>query len=904
MQRITYSSVLNSVYALSNARYYWLFFFLTSAFIFSPFFLQLHFIVSTNDNVFNHYPNLLYGYRAMRAGNFGLWNPYIFSGSDFTTSMHNHMLNPFNWYLLLFPEKYLFQAVTLKFFIEYSLIGIFAFKIYNLYCEKISSLFIAIVTQLCGFTWFTTTTFIGTDLFLFDLMFIYLILTANQRRTITNFILMTCCAFGIFIVGHVGYITAFEIPLIIVFIISCWKQFPLQRREIILTFLFANLIGLMLAAYRLVPITLSLFHDQAIQTIWPPDLGGNNAYFILSGFIPEVFGITAAESTRFFHLLGVEGRHTQFHNLLYFGIAPMFLILMAAMGNFGKYARLLGLIGLGIALTHMFLMQPLSDVINFMMLPFIHDIVQRTAYPFLFLACLLLSLKHISKADAMSISDNGFRSFIVLIGFIISAMLTVWIKNLATHSITIAHWSTILLAMRGLLVFSLVGSIYLAWNIPLTSVAGRKLTNWALLIFVLGICGWTLHIIINHATSWLPTRDLAYMLGESIWIVITINLLRNINKNKSLPLIFLLGIVICLIILLVPLAGPWNGSLNQKTAFTVLFGSLIFIIIAATCWELFISFSEKKISFHQFMGILVFLTVGELLFFTKIYSYVGERNFTNLNYLYPTPSTSAETQIRQMDLQQYRVNDPNKLLDDPWGTQFSSVPMVYNIRTYGGVDSVVNSDLKNFLISFQNPDATWLARMGVMPLATNSRLLDLLGVRYNFMYKGNAIVRPKALARLSAFTDYKTISNTQAQIQLLKNARFDPTKTVLLSGNPGWDAQSRNLLPFYPVNFSSTNSDQIDATLKLKSPTIILFGDSYSSSWHARWNGKPIPIYLADGNFMAMSLPVGEGHLSLEFKPTLFFFLVKISLLVAIFMATLILYRIFFYSLRSRNETP
>src|ERR1022692_1293769 len=111
---------------LSERRVYILFL-LSAAILFAPFFLQGAVLLSNTDNLFNHYPNLIFGHRTLRSGDLGLWNPFLFAGVDFSQVLHHHMLNPINWILLPVPESFLLQAITIKIMIEISLAGFIAY---------------------------------------------------------------------------------------------------------------------------------------------------------------------------------------------------------------------------------------------------------------------------------------------------------------------------------------------------------------------------------------------------------------------------------------------------------------------------------------------------------------------------------------------------------------------------------------------------------------------------------------------------------------------------------------------------------------------------------------------------------------------------------------------------------
>ena len=65
--------------------------------------------------------------------------------------------------------------------------------------------------------------------------------------------------------------------------------------------------------------------------------------------------------------------------------------------------------------------------------------------------------------------------------------------------------------------------------------------------------------------------------------------------------------------------------------------------------------------------------------------------------------------------------------------------------TYAGVDSDVKKNLLSLINAFDGHPPDWNLRMGIHGTLTNPRLLDLLGVKYD--WDGHdLVVRPNALA--------------------------------------------------------------------------------------------------------------------------------------------------------------
>ncbi len=65
--------------------------------LFAPIFTG-SFVVGGTDSLFNHFPNLIFGYDEWSAHKrLAFWNPYNFAGFDMTGSMHARHLNPLYW---------------------------------------------------------------------------------------------------------------------------------------------------------------------------------------------------------------------------------------------------------------------------------------------------------------------------------------------------------------------------------------------------------------------------------------------------------------------------------------------------------------------------------------------------------------------------------------------------------------------------------------------------------------------------------------------------------------------------------------------------------------------------------------------------------------------------------------
>ena len=99
------------------------------------------------------------------------------------------------------------------------------------------------------------------------------------------------------------------------------------------------------------------------------------------------------------------------------------------------------------------------------------------------------------------------------------------------------------------------------------------------------------------------------------------------------------------------------------------------------------------------------------------------------------------------------------------------------------------------------------------------------------------------------------------------------------------------------MNYNLVNNDNISIDFKQDEGRAILFNDRYSENWNAYWNDKKIPMYTANGVFMAVVIPEGNGTLNFRFEPKLFITLFNISnyvLFSIVFIIIISLGRIFY----------
>jgi hypothetical protein len=643
--------------ALAAHKRSWLLFFATAAITFSPFLLRGHVIVSTTDSTYNHYPNILFGHRSLQEGDFGLWNPEIFCGFDFSSSFHHHMLHPRNWVLLLAPTKYVLHLLTLMMYLEVSLVGCFTFQIFRRYMDRPSSaLFLAVVAQLCGFTWFTTATMIATHMLFASLAAIFVLVTMSERRPIANYVLLTLCFFDVLMIGHVAYIFAFSLPVIAVFLWQYGR--PLVRRPWqapIAPVLVAFASAVLLSLVRLVPILHGLVFEQiAVDRMAMFGTAPGAQYFVLTGFLPELFGVALHDSLAVGRHLGANGFHIQLNNLLYFGLAPSLLLWFGLLRGMGQRSFVFTLIWAAVATAPMLLVQLISDLLQVGVHPLGHVILYRVNGSFLFVVALAYCVRWLETNDC-KLNDWKLPGAFVAGSFLLAFGITFWVRVAYDSRNQLGDSAShILWALRIAAVTAAGVGIWIAARVKFTELNVRRMTNAAIVAFA--VVAAILGVIAKREgafESWAIGQTFAFGLATAMWAVAVLFTVRGQDAASAqafrrwLPSV-LIGISLLILIV------PWSYANGSRAALVIplvsFLGMAKFVLLALVAVEIVV-YCDSTRNRSLLIPLLCALTLGELLAHTKIYGHSGAVPFQKATALYAprsfTSLISAASQGKQ-----------------------------------------------------------------------------------------------------------------------------------------------------------------------------------------------------------------------------------------------------------------
>ena len=595
--------------------------------LFHPFFLG-KFVLGGTDVLYTHYPNILFGYREFwKFGSFSLWNRYIFAGADFTTSIHAHYLNPLYWPLLLFPEKYIFHALTAGFIVMNAMIGWFWSRIATRSgVLATGSLIVGVVAQAGMFFWFAMTTMIAVPMFLCASIAIYLIATHAMRSSLANYLMLSLVLGLLIVTPHPAYILGFFLPVVAVFLFSNnpgW--FYRLRRGFPPIFVAACFTALLLAAYRLVPVGAAIVGEGAA-------LGGgaglpstlNYAYFGLTAFNPLALGITLHDSQEFSRLLHFGGeRHIQAHNALYFGIAPLIIAYIAVRAGGSVKTLWLATTYVVLQLSYLFAFQPITDIVYLIVYPFAHEGVFRPATTIAFLFLLIDCLKNFSSIEWPS-AKRAIQECALISGIVIAASAAMYGRTLYNFPEVVNKLGAGIY-MHGLQL-GILASLIVAVLVARLSLPGFARVNFGLLGAMIGGLVVAAASIAAMVAGFFPGDNMVMEAFKNevtaILACVAVVLAAGFGRSKTRHRVILSCCIAVVLLFLLPMpVAPGVPGIPPVIGAVMGWGG--FIALLAVTITILARFANKDINASLAMKLLLVLTVADLVVAFDNYSYVN-----------------------------------------------------------------------------------------------------------------------------------------------------------------------------------------------------------------------------------------------------------------------------------------
>jgi hypothetical protein len=135
----------------------------------------------------------------------------------------------------------------------------------------------------------------------------------------------------------------------------------------------------------------------------------------------------------------------------------------------------------------------------------------------------------------------------------------------------------------------------------------------------------------------------------------------------------------------------------------------------------------------------------------------------------------------------------------------------------------------------------------------------------------HAFIQLKDYLAKATFVPSAEIMSLAAQLKRLKDPKWDPRATVLLSSAEKLAWMNGRITPpvKYPakpqVDLITYDSHRIELKVQAPAPGYILINDAFDPDWQVRIDGHPAPLLRADYILRAIAVPAGPSDVTLDY---------------------------------------
>jgi hypothetical protein len=134
----------------------------------------------------------------------------------------------------------------------------------------------------------------------------------------------------------------------------------------------------------------------------------------------------------------------------------------------------------------------------------------------------------------------------------------------------------------------------------------------------------------------------------------------------------------------------------------------------------------------------------------------------------------------------------------------------------------------------------------------------------------NETVLPRAFVVHDAYRVSDHEWGTEDAISIMKNATFDPSRTVILAVPPSADLpihQPGEADDHSNAEITAYTDERIEVHVNTSAAGHLVLTDAYYPGWTATVNGEPTQLSRADVMFRAVAVPAGESAIVFEYHP-------------------------------------
>jgi len=837
---------------------------------FSNYFIWHRPLIASTDAININFPLLIEAKKNFLNGYLGLWNPNILSGVPAFASSNIPLFSPENWILFLFPMNYFFLALTFFSFLKVWLVGVFSYLLFfEEFQNKKWAFFASLVYQLSGYTNWSTMIYDVLSMYLFTTIALYLIWTIHKRKQYLNLILLTLVLLVNMLSSNISYTSYSMLLIAICFLYRFCSQysknyFPRHFISCALAIVFSVAMHL----FRLIPTFIESF-DSNRGFGFSADFR-DASFLLLRLFDPELFGVCYRNSFAIIERLGnaFQGMHIQWAMPQFFGVLPALLVIWAIISpqkgriNFWTVYTI-------IALALIVFIEPFDTFFR-LINPVYHTLSMQIFLPVGFSMLAGFAGKNLEeKGENFQLSGKLWMMFIFILLIVFLYMLVVGSLASYISEALFAFFSTIVLLFL--------------WFFALKRQPEFRLKVFKVILAIICL-GLVISLVKTYDN---PTNASHHKnLSVSLICLIFISFLPWVCvKGRLFDTKWFSGLsVLLLIIFLYVILYPWSNSVRHlpdhgEVAYLGMLGFVRFAVISIIFLSILYLFHKRSFKASWLFPFFISIFLIEQLPTLKIHNHIVINPFYKYSNPFPRlqASLNKDGSTLNLDLQNYRVNFPNKFLNIPlynelYGKQevLSSISSIYNIRSYGGHYNVVNTRYDRFLKGVVPNLAAGEVGYGLYARIGDERFLDLAGVKYHWdIPNERLLVRPNALSRAMLFKNFKVLHDDDITFEYMRGKNFNPLKTIILDKDPGISQNSASDRA-QPLTILNDNPDVIELNVDTDVSGIVLLNDSYHEGWSVYIDKKKQEVLTGNYNFVAAVVPTGKHSVVFRFEPVYF----------------------------------
>lgn len=140
---------------------------------------------------------------------------------------------------------------------------------------------------------------------------------------------------------------------------------------------------------------------------------------------------------------------------------------------------------------------------------------------------------------------------------------------------------------------------------------------------------------------------------------------------------------------------------------------------------------------------------------------------------------------------------------------------------------------------------------------------------YKSVYKDNyyeIFENQEVMPRTILASSYKIIIDNQKIIDQMFSADFNLKDTLVLETKPVEEPESGS----GSAEITKYQPNYVNISVQTSVPKLLFLSDTYDSGWQAKIDGKVSPLYRADYDFRAVSVPAGNHNVEFIYNPMAF----------------------------------